>query len=151
MEEGVWRIAPVLWKPLPTPVEALRRAQSAPGGVGCSGARSAIAEEVLMVLLIALPPRGGGVFWQITNPRDPDVLTIAVPRAFAEDATVGEISRSQATHQEPWTLDLDALKARTDPGTVGAFPSWASGQLNVRPTQAGAPRPTFEITPEMLR
>jgi hypothetical protein len=99
-----------------------------------------------MVLLTGLPTLAGGVYWQITSQSAPNVLTIAAPRQAVDD-----ISRSEEMQEQMWTLDLDALRSHTDPQTVRHFPAWAKGQLDATPSQVGAGRLTFEITPEMLQ
>ena len=45
-----------------------------------------------MVLLVDLPPIGGGVVWLVTRPDDPGVLTIAASREVANDVGVPDIT-----------------------------------------------------------
>lgn len=85
-----------------------------------------------MVVLNTITPLAGGVYWQITKQRDPEVLTIVVPREAAENPAIADISRApDAAHEESCTLDLDALRAHiahTAPRSVRHFPTWASGR-----------------------
>jgi len=101
-----------------------------------------------MVLLVDLPPIGGGVVWLVTRPDDPGVLTIAASREVANDVGVPDITPPEG-EQEAWTLDLDAVRERLDPHSSPYFPAWASGRISAAPSEVGA-RVRFVITPEMI-
>jgi hypothetical protein len=54
---------------------------------------------------------GGGVYWTITQPGDPDVLSMVFPERVATDATIPDVSLPEVVGQEAWTIDLDAVRA----------------------------------------
>ena len=43
---------------------------------------------------------GGGIYWQITQPDDPDVLTMVFPEQVATDAAVPDVSLPELVGQE---------------------------------------------------
>jgi hypothetical protein len=102
-----------------------------------------------MVLLVDLPPIGGGVVWLVTRPDDPGVLTIAASREVANDAGLPDITPPEG-EQEAWTLDLDSMRDRLDPPSSPYFPAWASGRISAVPSEVGARVVRFDIRPEMI-
>ncbi len=91
----------------------------------------------------------GGVYWQITQPGDPDVLTMVFPERVATDAAVPDVSLPEVVGQEAWTLDFDAVREHLGQQFSSHFPSWASGQVSATPSEVG-PSVRFDITPEMF-
>ena len=102
-----------------------------------------------MVLLVDLPPIGGGFVWLVTRPGDPGVLTIAASREVANDVGVPDI-RPPEGEREAWILDLDAVRERLDPHSSPYFPAWASGRISAAPSEVGARVVRFVIRPEMI-
>ena len=49
----------------------------------------------------------GDVYWQITQPDDPDVLTMVFPEQVATDAAGPDVSLPEVVGQEAWTLDFE--------------------------------------------
>jgi hypothetical protein len=92
---------------------------------------------------------GAGVYWQITQPDDPDVLTMVFPEQVATDAAVPDVSLPEVVDQEAWTLDFDAVRAHLESQSSSHFPAWARGQVGATPTEVG-PSVRFDITPEMI-
>ena len=92
---------------------------------------------------------GAGVYWQITQPDDPDVLTMVFPEQVATDAAVPDVSLPEVVGQEAWTLDFDAVRAHLEWQSSPHFPAWASGQVSARPSVV-RPQVRFDITPEMI-
>src|SRR5215211_3743403 len=90
---------------------------------------------------------GAGVCWQITQPDDPDVLTIVFPEQVATDAAVPDVSLPKVLRQEAWTLDFDAVRAHLEWQSFPHFPEWARDQVSARPSVVG-PQVRFDITPE---
>ena len=84
---------------------------------------------------------GAGVYWQITQPDDANVLTMVFPEQVATDAAVPDVSLPEVVGQKTWTLDFDAVRAH--------FPAWARGQASATPSVVG-PQVRFDITPEMI-
>src|SRR5215216_2256740 len=126
------------------------RGNEAPGGVGCSAARQWLQEGVLMAVLVGHRGiSGAGVYWQITQPDDPDVLTMVFPEQVATDAAVPDVSLPEVVGQEAWTLDFDAVRAHLESQSSSHFPAWARGQVGATPTEVG-PSVRFDITPEMI-
>ena len=97
---------------------------------------------------------GIGVYWQLTDARNPDVLTIRVgghtPRTFKEVLKEGMVPGIWAPVDEygAWTFDLDAIKEHADPLTSSRFPSWVGGRVRAQPSARGGAQ--FDITPDML-
>src|SRR5215210_136464 len=92
---------------------------------------------------------GGGVYWQITQPGDPDVLTMVFPERVATDATIPDVSLPEVFGQEAWTLDFDAVRAHLHQESSSRFPAWARGRASATPSEVG-PSVRFDITPEMI-
>src|SRR5215204_6131173 len=92
---------------------------------------------------------GGGVYWTITQPGDPDVLTMVFPERVATDATIPDVSLPEVFGQEAWTIDFDAVRAHLESQSLSHFPAWASGQASATPSEVG-PSVRFDITPEMF-
>jgi hypothetical protein len=96
---------------------------------------------------------GGGVYWQITQPDDPDVLTMVFPEQVATDTAVPDVSPPEVGQEawtlDFWTLDFDAVRAHLEWQSSPHFPAWASGQVSARPSVVG-PQVRFDITPEMI-
>jgi len=90
-----------------------------------------------------------GVYWQITQPDDPDLLTMIFPEQVATDATIPDVSLPEVVGQEGWTVDLDAVRAHLESQSFSRFPAWASGQARAAPSEVGPPL-RFDITPEMI-
>jgi hypothetical protein len=93
---------------------------------------------------------GGGVYWTITQPGDPDVLSMVFPERVATDATIPDISLPEVVGQEAWTIDLDAVRAHLHSESYSHFPAWARGQVSATPSEVGA-SVRFDIRPEMIR
>jgi hypothetical protein len=102
-----------------------------------------------MALLVGLTPIGGGVYWQVTQPDDPGVLTMVFPERVATDATVPDVSLPEVFGQEEWTLDFDAVREHLDPQTAAYLPAWARGRVGATPSETG-PQMRFDLTPEMV-
>ena len=92
---------------------------------------------------------GAGVYWTITQPDDPDVLTMVFPEQVATDAAVPDVSLPEVVGQEAWTLGLEAVRAHLESQSFSHFPAWARGQVSATPTEVGA-GVRFDITPEMI-
>jgi hypothetical protein len=92
---------------------------------------------------------GGGVYWQITQPDDPDVLTMVFPEQVATDAAVPDVSLPEVVGQEAWSVDFEAVRAHMESQSLSHFPAWASGQISATPSEVG-PSVRFDITPEMF-
>jgi hypothetical protein len=92
---------------------------------------------------------GGGVYWQITRPGDPNVLTMVFPERVATDATIPDVSLPEVFGQEAWTIDFDAVREHLHPETSSHFPVWARGQVSATPSEMG-PSVHIDITPEMF-
>ena len=92
---------------------------------------------------------GGGVYWQITQLGDPNVLTMVFPERVATDATMLDVSLPEVFGQEAWTIDFDAVREHLHPETSSHFPAWARGQVRATPSEVG-PSVRFDITPEMF-
>src|SRR5215208_3028090 len=95
---------------------------------------------------------GAGVYWQITQPDDANVLTMVFSEQIATDAAVPDVSLPEVVGQKAWTLDFDAVRAHLDPRdprTAAHFPTWAKGQVNVAPSEVGS-SVRFDITPELF-
>jgi len=106
--------------------------------------------DVLMAVLVGHRGiSGGGVYWQITQPDDPGVLTMLFPEEVATDAAVPDVSLPEVVGQEAWTLDFDAVRAHLHQETSSHFPTWARGQASATPSEVG-PSVRFDITPEMI-
>jgi hypothetical protein len=93
---------------------------------------------------------GGGVYWTITQPGDPAVLSMVFPERVATDATIPDVSLPEVVGQEAWTIDLDAVRAHLHSESHSHFPAWARGQVSATPSEVGA-LVRFDITPEMIR
>jgi hypothetical protein len=107
-------------------------------------------EGMLMAILVGHRGiSGGGLYWQITQPDDPDVLTMVFPEEVATDAAVPDVSLPEVVGQESWTLDFDAVRAHLGAESSYHFPAWASGQISAKPSEVG-PSVRFDITPEMF-
>jgi hypothetical protein len=105
---------------------------------------------MLMVVLVGHRGiSGGGVYWQITQPDDPDKLTMVFPEQVATDATVPDVSLPEVVGQEAWTIDFDAVRAHLHPESFSHFSTWARGQASAIPSEVG-PSVRFDITPEMI-
>ncbi len=102
-----------------------------------------------MVVLVGRRGTGGGVYWQITQPEDPDVLTMVFPERVATDAAVPDVSLPEVVGQEAWTLDFEAVRAHLEWRSLSRFPAWASGQVSARPSEVG-PSMRFDIRPDMF-
>ena len=102
-----------------------------------------------MVLLVDLPPIGGGVVWLVTRPGDPGVLTIWASREITNVVGVPDITPPEG-EQETWTLDLDAVRECLDPHSSPYFPAWASGRISAAPSEVGGRGVRFVIRPEMI-
>ena len=76
---------------------------------------------------------GAGVYWQITQLGDPDVLTMVFPEQVATDAAVPDVSLPEVVGQEAWTLDFDAVRAHLESQSSSHFPAWARARLAQRP------------------
>ena len=90
-----------------------------------------------------------GVYWQITQPDDPDELTMVFPERVATDATIPDVSLPEVVVEEAWSVDLDAVRAHLESQSFSRFPAWSRGQLSAIPTEVG-PQVRFDITPEMI-
>ena len=102
-----------------------------------------------MVILKGQTPTGGGIYLQLLDVSDPDVLTMFIDHVVPGSRTVpGPGIRYPADEREAWTFDLDAMKEE-QPQIAGALPSWASGKISVEPTAEGSMW-RFDITPEMV-
>jgi hypothetical protein len=105
---------------------------------------------MLMVGLVGIQGiSGGGVYWQVTQLGNPDVLTMVFPERVATDATIPDVSLPEVVGQEDWTLDFDAVREHLHPETSSHFPDWARGQVRATPSELG-PSMRFDITPEMF-
>jgi hypothetical protein len=80
---------------------------------------------------------GAGVYWQITQPDDPDVLTMVFPEQVATDATVPDVSLPEVFGQKAWTVDLDAVRAHLESQSFSHFLAWARGQASAIPSEWG--------------
>lgn len=102
-----------------------------------------------MVILKDLPPLNEGLYLQVLDPSDPNVLTMFIDHVLEGSRTFSfpEVHYPE-DEREAWTFDLDAIK-EGQPEIAGAFPPWASGKISVEPTPAGSMW-RFDITPEML-
>jgi hypothetical protein len=69
---------------------------------------------------------GGGVYWQITQPDDPDVLTMVFPEQVATDTAVPDVSPPEVGQEawtlDFWTLDFDAVRAHLEWQSSPTFP-----------------------------
>jgi hypothetical protein len=92
---------------------------------------------------------GAGVYWQITQPDDANVLTMVFPEQVATDAAVSDVSLPEVVGQKAWTLDFDAVRAHLEAQSASHFPAWARGQASATPSVVG-PQVRFDITPEMI-
>jgi hypothetical protein len=103
-----------------------------------------------MVVLNGLTTLTGGIYWQVRDPSDTDVLTLLTARVPPEsrNAPIPGV-RYPEDERQAWVFDLDAMKEHAAPETASGFPAWASGRVSVRPSVDGA-RLRFDITPEML-
>jgi hypothetical protein len=101
-----------------------------------------------MVLLVGLPPIGGGVVWLVTKPDDPGVLTIVASREAANDDGLPDITPPEG-EEEAWALDLDAVRERLDPHSSPYYPAWARGRISAAPSEVST-RVRFDITPGMI-
>ena len=103
-----------------------------------------------MVILRSLTSKAGGIYLEVLDPRDPEVLTLFIDHVIPGNrpATISGI-RYPEDEREAWTFDLDAMK-ETQPQIAGAFPAWASGNISVDPTTPVGSMWRFDITPEML-
>jgi hypothetical protein len=102
-----------------------------------------------MVILRGMTPVAGGIYLEVLDGSEPDVLTMFISPAPPEGRTVPVRGvRHPEDEREAWIFDLDAIK-ETQPQVAGAFPAWASGKISVEPTLVGSTW-RFVITPEML-
>ncbi len=102
-----------------------------------------------MVILRDWQPLVGGIYLEVQDYRNPDVLTIFINHAPSGGRTTyGRGIRHPEDEREAWTLDLDALK-KEQTKVASAFPPWATGTVRVQP-RAEARMWRFDITPEML-
>jgi hypothetical protein len=105
------------------------------------------------MIMVALVGRqgisGAGVYWTLTQPDDPDVLSMVFPEQVATDATIPDVSLPEVFGQEDWTIDFDAVRAHLESQSFPHFPAWASGQVSATPSEVG-PQVRFDITPEMF-
>ena len=90
-----------------------------------------------------------GVYWQITQPGDPDELTMVFPERVATDASIPDVSLPEVLGEEARTIDFDAVRAHLESQSFSHFPAWARGQVSATPTEVGA-GVRFDITPEMI-
>ena len=106
-----------------------------------------------MTTLVGRRGISGAVMWQITQPNDPDVLTMVFPQQVATDAAVPDISPPEIGQEAWtggfWTLDFDAVREHLDRQSSPHFPAWARGQVGAVPSEVG-PSVRFDITPEMF-
>jgi hypothetical protein len=104
-----------------------------------------------MLMGVLLGHRGisSGVYWQITQPGDPDELTMVFPERVATDASIPDVSLPEVLGEEAWTIDFDAVRAHLESQSFSHFPAWARGQLSATPSEVGPPV-RFDITPEMI-
>jgi hypothetical protein len=104
-----------------------------------------------MLMGVLLGHRGisGGVYWQITQPGDPDELTMVFPERVATDASIPDVSLPEVLGEEAWTIDFDAVRAHLESQSFSLFPAWARGQVSAIPSEVGPPV-RFDITPEMI-
>ena len=102
-----------------------------------------------MVVLVGRRGTSGGVYWQITQPEDLDVLTMVFPEQVATDAAVPDVSLPEVVGQEAWTLDFEAVRAHLESQSLSHFPAWASGQVSATPSEM-EPSMRFDITPDMF-
>jgi hypothetical protein len=104
---------------------------------------------MLMAVLVGHRGVRGGVYWQITQPDDPDVLTMVFPEQVATDATVPDVSLPEVFGEEAWTIDFDAVRAHLGAEDFSGFPAWARGQVSATPSEVGE-SVRFDITQEMF-
>jgi hypothetical protein len=104
-----------------------------------------------MLMGVLLGHRGisSGVYWQITQPGDPDELTMVFPERVATDASIPDVSLPEVVGEEAWTIDFDAVRAHLESQSFSLFPAWARGQVSAIPSEVGPPV-RFDITPEMI-
>ena len=102
-----------------------------------------------MVVLVGRKGTSGGIYWRITQPEDPDVLTMVFPEQVATDAAVSDVSLPEVVGQEAWTLDFEAVRAHLESQSLARFPAWASGQVSATPSELG-PSIRFDIKPDMF-
>jgi hypothetical protein len=102
-----------------------------------------------MVVLRDWQPLAGGIYLEVQDYRNPDVLTMFINHAPSGGRTLyGSGVRPPEEEREAWTFDLDAIKKEQTRAT-SAFPPWASGTIRVAPTAEGRMW-RFDITPDML-
>jgi hypothetical protein len=107
-------------------------------------------EALLMVGLVGKRGiSGGGVYWEVTQAGDPDVLTMVFPEQVATEAAVPDVLLPEVFGQEAWTLDFDAVRAHLGSESFYRVPAWARGQISAVPSEVG-PSVRFDITPEMF-
>src|ERR671921_2672117 len=80
---------------------------------------------------------GGGVYWTITRPGDPDVLSMVFPERVATDATIPDVSLPEVVGQEAWAIDFDAVRAHLHQEPGSRFPAWARGHRSATPSEGG--------------
>ena len=102
-----------------------------------------------MVVLAGHMGTSGGVYWQLTQPDDPDELTMVFSERVATDATIPDVSLPEVVGEEAWTVDLDAVRAHLESQSFSHFPAWARGQVSAIPSEVGPPV-RFDITPKMI-
>jgi len=102
-----------------------------------------------MVVLVGRRGTSGGVYWQITQPEDLEVLTMVFPEQVATDAAVPDVSLPEVVGQEAWTLDFEAVRAHLESQSLSHFPAWASGQVSATPSEMGSSM-RFDITSDMF-
>jgi hypothetical protein len=105
--------------------------------------------EVLMAVVVGHRANSGGVYWQVTQPDDPSLLTMVCPEEVATDAAVPDVSLPEVVGQEAWTIDFDAMRAQLGPQDSSGFPAWARGRVSATPSVVG-PSVRFDFTPEMF-
>jgi hypothetical protein len=106
-----------------------------------------------MAVLVGHRSISGGVYWQITQPDDPGVLTVVFPERVATDTAVPDVSLPEVGQEartlDLWTLDFDAVRAHSDSQSLSRLPTWARSQLRATPSEVGS-SVRFDITPEMF-
>jgi hypothetical protein len=88
-----------------------------------------------MVVLTGHVGTSGGVYWQITQPDDPDELTMVFPERVATDATIPDVSLPEVVGEEAWSVDLVAVRAHLESQSFSHLPAWSRGQLSAIPTE----------------